>query len=68
MCDHCQEQIETITQQINSIGLSKGKNYKDIDRELFEEVKKASERGRLDQQAYPSFIGMQLKRYMGIGQ
>ena len=44
------------------------KPYKEIDRELLEEVKRVSERGRQEQLTYPSFIGMQLKRYMGIGQ
>ena len=67
MCESCQEQIESISQQIETLGLKIKKPYREIDRELLEEIKRASERGRMEQLVYPSFMGMQLKRYMGIG-
>ena len=67
MSRSCQEGVDGIMANIENWGLEVKKHFREIDRELVQEIKVASERGRGHQTIFPSFIGMQLKRHMKLG-
>lgn len=67
-CQHYQQQLEALGQQAEGLSLTARKAFKEIDKEIGEELRRARERGAQAETTVPSFVGMQIKNYMGGGQ